>query len=257
MPSAEQATRIYQELAEDYERQGQTQMRDRFLVLAADAALAAGQHQEAERLRSRLLQHNPHHLLKPYTSFEEAMKAVVVQNYVSALRKSHPYEKAEDLLEGFRQNEDLAATLSPASPRAKTSPEIQGGPRKEPSKAGEDLKVFRTQEKAEEPKAAPARPPSQVNPASPGTSPPPARPVQPTPSSQAPPAGRPAGAPEILPLRREPYPAMDKLRPAPTELEEPGPGAWVCSGLILLVVLIAILLGVYTFSRPFLPPGWF
>ena len=65
MPSTEQTVRTYRELAEDYGRQGQAQMRDRFLVLAADAALAAGQTEEAEHLRGRLLQHNPHHLLKP------------------------------------------------------------------------------------------------------------------------------------------------------------------------------------------------
>src|SRR5262245_63146051 len=104
MASAEQATQIYRELAEGYGRQGQAQMRDRFLVLAADAALAAGQKDEAERLRGRLLQHNPHHLLKPYSSFAEAMKSADVQNYVGALRRSHPYDKAETMLEELRKS---------------------------------------------------------------------------------------------------------------------------------------------------------
>src|SRR5713101_223049 len=143
MPPAEQATRIYRELAEDYGRQGQAQMRDRFLVLAADAALAAGQHAEAERLRGRLLQHNPHHLLKPYFSFAEAMKSADVQNYVSALRRSHPYEKAENLLEGLRQSGERPASVAPSSPLSKTTPELESGTRKEASEAGEESKVLR------------------------------------------------------------------------------------------------------------------
>src|SRR5438132_3237860 len=135
MPPAEQATRIYRELAEDYGRQGQAQMRDRFLVLAADAALAAGQHAEAERLRGRLLQHNPHHLLKPYSSFAEAMKSADVQNYVGALRRSHPYEKAENLLEGLRQSGEPGVPVAPASPPPKAGSDLELGPRKEASKA--------------------------------------------------------------------------------------------------------------------------
>src|SRR5207244_3539469 len=66
--------------------------------------LAAGQTDEAERLRGRLLHHNPHHLLKPYSSFAEAMKTADVQNYVGALRRSHPYDKAETMLEELRRS---------------------------------------------------------------------------------------------------------------------------------------------------------
>ena len=66
---------VYKELADHYERQKQPAMRDRFLVLAADAAWKAGQHEEAEQLRQRLLQANPHHLLKPYSSFAQALQA--------------------------------------------------------------------------------------------------------------------------------------------------------------------------------------
>src|SRR5690349_14253294 len=138
MPSAEETIRVYRELAEDYGRQGQGQMRDRFLVLAADAALAAGQQEEAERLRSRLLQHNPHHLLKPYSSFAEAMKSADVQNYVGTLRRTHPIEKVEKLLQG------QGAQAGPSS-------------RKEPPQGREDLKVFQAKDATEELKAGPQR----------------------------------------------------------------------------------------------------
>jgi hypothetical protein len=90
--------RTYQALAEGYDRQAQPQMRDRFLVLAAHAAFVSGQPAEADKLRSRLLQSNPHHLLKPYRSFAEAMKSVDVQNYIGALSRSHPPERVQTLL---------------------------------------------------------------------------------------------------------------------------------------------------------------
>lgn len=250
MPSADQTVRTYRELAEDYGRQGQAQMRDRFLVLAADAALAAGQEDEAERLRGRLLQHNPHHLLKPYSSFGEAMKSTDVQNYVSALRRNHPYEKAENLLEGLRQTEQR----SPAEetrikggtpPRSTARSEIDPATGKEASEPREDLKVFRLMEAGE--------PGAHTKPLSPSTSPPAARPGQ---SPQPPSPARSAGAPNIFPLRREPYP-VDMSRATPPDNRDPNAGAWVSTILFVLVLVAGIVLAVYTLIRPFLPQGWF
>ena len=74
MAAADTMIQAYRELAENYAEQGQEQLRDRFLVLAADAALSAGRVEEAERLRFRLLQCNPKHLLifffKQKTAYE-------------------------------------------------------------------------------------------------------------------------------------------------------------------------------------------
>ena len=85
MDPRENLLRIYRELADWYERQRQPQMRDRFLVLAADAALLAGKTDEAERLRLHLLNVNPHHMLKPYPSFAQALKAPDLLTYVKDL----------------------------------------------------------------------------------------------------------------------------------------------------------------------------
>jgi hypothetical protein len=130
MASTQQAVRVYRELAELYDRQGEQQMRDRFLVLAADAALANGMKEEAERLRQRLLQQNPHHLLKPYANFTDAMRSRDVQNYVTALRRSHPYEKAEHLLETMRT--DAAPPAAGATPEvlrlSDTTPKVARTP---------------------------------------------------------------------------------------------------------------------------------
>ena len=238
MSSPDHAMKTYRELAEDYGRQGQAQMRDRFLVLAADAALAAGRENEAEGLRSRLLKHNPHHLLKPYASFAEAMRAADVQNYVGGLRRSHPQDKAEILLEGLRRDAKFGT-----------------GTRKQPSAAEEEVKVSRVNDRTERPKD----PSPLANPPSPSNPPSAASPVLP---EQPPPALTPVrvpATPETVPLRRELYPNLSELRRADPQTEERqlNAGAWVSTSLFFVLLVMGIALGVYTSLRPFLPQGWF
>ncbi|HZY89235.1 MAG TPA: hypothetical protein VFE78_30710, partial [Gemmataceae bacterium] len=198
---------VYRELADHYERQKQPAMRDRFLVLAADAAWKAGQHDEAERLRQRLLQANPHHLLKPYSSFAQALEAPDVQTYVRDLHTNYPPELAEGLLRNVR----------PAAPPAKdkpppalpvTAPLIDlANEATLPLGATVDqpLKVYQVKDEPE----APARPASQgpARPAArkdipPKPGPYPTRPATPVPAApRAAPAARPApAAPLYAPL---------------------------------------------------------
>src|SRR4051812_15788355 len=92
---------VYRELADHYDRLGQPSMRDRFLMLAADAALSAGGGDVAERLRQRLLSGNRHHMLRPYGSFEEASRAADVQAYLDGLRANYPPDQARDLLDAM------------------------------------------------------------------------------------------------------------------------------------------------------------
>jgi len=106
MDTQAKVLQVYKQLATCYERRGQAQMRDRFLVLAADAAHASGRTDEAEQLRARLLQVNPHHLLKPYTSFAQAREAPDVETYVRSLRQNYPEDVAEDLLRAIQASED-------------------------------------------------------------------------------------------------------------------------------------------------------
>src|SRR5262245_28989577 len=94
---------MYEELASSHERQDQGRERDLVLGRAADAALALGQRDRAERLRQRLLQGNPHHLLKPFGSFAEALRSPDVQMFVEDLRRLCPPETAEKLLGSQRQ----------------------------------------------------------------------------------------------------------------------------------------------------------
>src|SRR5262245_30699397 len=97
MPTPEQTLRTYQELAIWHEEHGPPHVRDRFLILAADAARDAGHDDEAERLRRRLLDLNPHHMLRPFTSFVEALGSPDVRNYVNDLRHSYPPDLADEL----------------------------------------------------------------------------------------------------------------------------------------------------------------
>ncbi len=258
MPSVKHVLDVYQELAEWYERRGQAQMRDRFLVLAADAALSAGQGDQAERLRTHLLQQNPHHLLRPYGSLAEALQAPDVQSYVADLRRSYSPETAQHLLESLRAE---AGSLEP--PPVAAAPAASAPPEPEPAKeAPEVLKFYRVQEQSEEVVPPPvaqrqvpvtralARPPV---PSAPVPAPAPKKPAAAKPPA---PAKKPPRSPAVSPFALEPLPPVTAgFRPA----EEPGlaAGYWVCSGLFVLLLLASLTLAVYTFARPFLPAEWF
>ncbi len=238
MPSAAQAVRIYRELADWHQEQGQPQQRDRFLVLAADAALAGGQGDEAERLRGRLLQLNPHHLLKPYASFAEATRAGDVQSYLSALRQSHPWEAAERML----------ATLRPDELETRSD-----APKEEP-----EPPVFRVRREPEERQAEPSRvrqtpqPQTRVaQPALPRAQPAAPPPGPPKPRGNLPP--RPATRDDTFDLEPEPNP-LPVRRPRGLEPEESAvfAGNVVPPLLFMLVLAAGMGLAVYTLARPFL-----
>jgi hypothetical protein len=227
---------VYTELADWYERHAQASMRDRFLVLAADAALDSGQADMAERLRQRLLQANPHHLLKPYTSFAQALAAPDVETYVADLRQSYPLETAERLLQTLREG-DRPPAATPANREAR-SPSPNGGEGTFPIRA-------------EDAGQRPARPvPQKIKPSR--AIPVPTEPLEPAP---APP--RPAAPP--APARPVPVatiPLAPSAPPRPVPAEGPASGSWLASTLFGLFLTAALALAAYTLARPFLPPGW-
>lgn len=94
---------IYEDLAECHERLRELRQRDLFLVLAADAALTCGRRDHAERLRGRLLQVSPYHMLRPFPTFADALQSADIQDYVLALRQQFPPAKAARLLQGMKQ----------------------------------------------------------------------------------------------------------------------------------------------------------
>src|SRR5262249_32932119 len=164
MEPANDSLIVYRELPDHYERLGQVSMRDRFLMLAADAALEADQPAEAERLRQRLLATSRHHMLRPYPSFVEARRAPDVDTYLRDLKANYPLSDARTLLETLRAGQ--LAVEQGARPIPPTAPllDINNTPprRQEPPKIipfGEEEPAPAT---AERPRAQPPPRPGRV-----------------------------------------------------------------------------------------------
>lgn len=100
---------LYLQLAHEHEKRGRAQERDRFMLLAADAAYHAGHSGEADRIRLNLLNKNPHHLLKPFAHMSEALRSPDISAYLDQLRHSFPPEKVTQLLRELR--EEMIVTL--------------------------------------------------------------------------------------------------------------------------------------------------
>jgi hypothetical protein len=247
MPTATQSALTYEKLAEWFDRKGQPQQRDRFLVLAADAAQTAGSEDEAESLRLRLLRHNPHHLLRPYSSFSQAMNSADVQSYVNDLRNSYPPKKAADMLVSLGPQAAQAAAEKPLPP---TQPvvDLDAEPAKRAIPVKEPLKVYRVQEGAA---AQAAKRPRQVPPPAPAKNPAPTnRPAATRPT----PAPRPAPILPVYGLAPEPR----LLRGSRGDSIGPGVGAeeasgmWVGMILFVLVLAASVAIGVYALALPVL-----
>lgn len=101
---ADTASSLYEQLAEKYHARGKYPERDRFLILAADAAWNAGHPDAAEVLRKRILEYNPNHLLRPYGSLAEALKSADILAYVQQLRRGYPRERAVELMKELDQD---------------------------------------------------------------------------------------------------------------------------------------------------------
>ena len=246
MDPRENLLRIYRELADWYERQRQPQLRDRFLVLAADAALTAGRPDEAERLRVRLLKVNPHHMLKPYGSLAQALKTPDVHTYVKDLRVNYPADVAEDLLRTLQADDKRPA--APAAP-------FDGSVTAPLAPTAENELFF----DSKEPEPDLARVPA------PGRAPVRPQPIPPTMPLKGPGAARPVAAARPAPRSepaapRRPLPAARPVEPPPAParpaVEPPARGSWMAALLFLVVVAVGAALAAFTFLRPYLPPGW-
>src|SRR5438067_1975422 len=140
MRNPETMLRVYEELANRFAKQNEPRFRDHCLVLGADAALSSGRPQDADRLRQRLLQFNPHHLLRPFSSMVEAMQAPDVQEYVADLRRQWPPEFVQKLYLGG--GEPPAEPETPAPSRRtevpkQTEPGVRDAPAARPLQAKE------------------------------------------------------------------------------------------------------------------------
>lgn len=229
---------VYRDLADYHERQGLDQLRDRFLVLAAAAAHTAGQNDEAERLRQRLLNSNGSHLLLYFASMAQALHSPDVQTYVEDLRQEYPPRAAEDLLASVR-GPARPARRHPTRALPPTAPVI------DLDSPVETLKVYAHPEEPGVPTL-----PAWEDPPPRRTSFPSARPSKLLPATAS---ARPATVPVKRLAAREPSPQQSRRAVSePIESEEAG-GRWV--GLVLFVVVLAaaLYLAGITLLQPFLP----
>ncbi len=261
MPSNNRIVQTYVALAAWYHRQGQGQNRDRFLALAADAALNAGLPEEAEQLHGRLVRYNPHHLLKPFPSFAQAMQSPLVKNFVAVLRRSHPPEEAQHLLASLG-----GSIRSGPEPREQNVAKAEGlwtngaGLSREsvaaldvaPFEVSKENPAVQTESPFPQPRSSsptrvlpkePPRPPAAPAYSTATLSAPTSRPESPTRSAA--PSGTPAAPakPQVPPLMGTPDDS-----PARTD------HAWMVLGLFLSVLLAGAALGTYTLAKPFLLP---
>ncbi len=257
----EQILRTYADLAELYERQGQPKHRDWFLVLAADAALSAQQPAEADRLLGRLLTVNPHHFLRPFASFGEALRSPDVQGYVGNLKRNYPPDKAHELLQTEQRKRGGESREDP--PHRPVAPPLAQPPREQPEVLFARVRSA-PQEEAEAHFAPEPEPPPQPEP------PPPPRPAA-TPPPRAP---MPKPRPITRPVRDE-APPEDELiledepprRPKAAPDRKPRRGARATakpelppdtnpvlpSFLFFLLLLATVALAAYALLGPLLP----
>jgi hypothetical protein len=233
MASPDNLVVIYKELADAHERQNQPQLRDRYLVLAADAALSAGRPAEADLLMARLLRANPHHMLRPFLTFGQAMTSPDIRNYVGELRHTHPPPQAEAEFDALRAGRAAAPprqtrTLPP------TAPVVNLDDYPDTSGEHEPLKLHRMPGEAGAPPAPRAPRPAPSRPHVPPPQTPP-RPIHP------------------IPRPLEPVAELPLPPPRGADSEEIARGSWLSVVLFVLVLGAGLALAGWTFLRPFLP----
>jgi hypothetical protein len=243
MAGSSQTVALYRELADLHEQQGQAQLRDRFLVLAADAALAAGKSEDAERIRAVLLQLNPHHLLQPYDSFANAAKTADVQTYLKEQRRRYPPDAAEQLLESLRRDAGDVPRLPPTLPVMNLGVKA---PATEAEEEEEPPKVFPLRRDTHKRGLKPPRPqpPARTTHTPRKTALPPLRPTGP----MATPLAQPIAPRQPMAYRLAPEPAPLVQKPGnEDEAREAPAGQWVATLLFVITLLGGLALAVHTF----------
>ena len=107
MPDHDAAMLAFVKLAGLSQEKQQLGPRDKFLVLAAEAACQAGWPPVAERCRELVLAHNPVHMLKRFPSFVEACRDDGFRTYLRQTERFCSYERAEYLLDQNALTPDL------------------------------------------------------------------------------------------------------------------------------------------------------
>jgi hypothetical protein len=254
-------SQLYLQLAEHYEDRSEPKMRDRFLILAADAATTAGQDAEAERLLQRLLRSSPHHMLKAFGTFAEAIQAEPIRMYIDDLRKNYPAEIAENLLTSLRQGDEPpppAETWATPLPVAPERPGDDEDDQTIPGLLPADPDAFNlvpeeaddtTQLISQKPVAQP-RPAARPEPTPTHTPRPTIKPLPLAPTDPVPPRPRQTTSQQS----GRPQPGARTARKRKPR-EDPG-GGWLSLMLFGVVLMLGLVLVYYAFLRTFFHVSW-
>lgn len=104
MPTRQDMLSVYLQVARISERRRKTMARDRFLLLAATAAVELGLGDVADRCREKILLHNPGHLVRRFDSLRAAVGDPGYEALVAQLRRKYPFERVEFLLSRVKPN---------------------------------------------------------------------------------------------------------------------------------------------------------
>ena len=89
---------LYLHLAHASQLRRQPQACDRFLVLSGVQASMLHMHRIAALCRSRVLAHNPHHLIHRWPTLTQALDDSDFLHFLKQLQRRYPLEKAERML---------------------------------------------------------------------------------------------------------------------------------------------------------------
>jgi hypothetical protein len=98
MRDHEAAMQIYVKLAVISEQMHQSQVCDRFLLLAAVEACRAGWLDVSDRCRQRLIARNPSHQANHHSTIADGLRDKDFQHLVARWERYCPFEKAEAML---------------------------------------------------------------------------------------------------------------------------------------------------------------
>jgi hypothetical protein len=129
MPAADRLLGMYLHLARASMLRRQPLVRDRMLVLAGATAAEMGLPAVSATCRQRVLEHNGQHMLREWTTLDEALDDERFQNYLRGLRRRYSPEKAEHMLQtlgvewvneraAYYTDEEYATALLAATPAA-------------------------------------------------------------------------------------------------------------------------------------------
>jgi hypothetical protein len=104
---------LYLHLATASEQRRRPHVRDRLLVIAATIAARCNLTRIAEHCKSKILEHNPHHLIGRWESVEVALEDSDFLHLLRSVQRQYPQEKAERLLEtlGVERGSERTPTI--------------------------------------------------------------------------------------------------------------------------------------------------